>query len=130
MVIVAPMSGSVVELVVVDSVVELVVVIGHGQSSVTACPTAFFRHVSASVAVVGVPDARWGEVGHAFVVLAPGGSAGPEALLAHLRERLARYKVPKRLTRLDAMPFTAAGKVLKTELRRLAAEAVKAEGSP
>ncbi|MFY3743861.1 class I adenylate-forming enzyme family protein [Anaeromyxobacter sp. Red801] len=84
----------------------------------------------ALAAVVGVPDARWGEVGHAFVVLAPGGSAGPEALLAHLRERLARYKVPKRLTRLDAMPLTAAGKVLKTELRRLAAEAAQAEGSP
>jgi fatty-acyl-CoA synthase len=74
----------------------------------------------AMAAVVGVPDARWGEVGHAFYTRKPGAEVAPEALLEHLRSRLARYKVPKALTRLEAMPLSAAGKILKTELRRLA----------
>jgi fatty-acyl-CoA synthase len=79
----------------------------------------------ALAAVVGLPDPRWGEVGHAFVVLRQGAAATPEALLEHLRAGLARYKVPKRLTRLEGMPLSAAGKILKTELRRLAAGAAQ-----
>ncbi|MBK9519186.1 MAG: AMP-binding protein [Anaeromyxobacter sp.] len=75
----------------------------------------------ALAAVVGVPDARWGEVGHAFVVARQGAALQAEPLLEHLRARLARYKVPKRVTILAAMPLSAAGKILKTELRRLAA---------
>lgn len=45
--------------------------------------------------LVGRPDARWGEVGHLFVVPERGASAQAAALLQHLEERLARYKVPK-----------------------------------
>ncbi len=71
-------------------------------------------------AVVGVPDALWGEVGRAYVVLKPGASTTAEALLAHLRGRLAPYKVPKRLDFVDALPVSAAGKVLKRELRERA----------
>ncbi len=74
----------------------------------------------ALAAVVGVPDARWGEAGHAYVTVKPGAAVEPEALLRHLRDRLARYKVPKQVTRLEVMPVSAAGKILKTELRRLA----------
>ena len=70
--------------------------------------------------VVGVPDAKWGEVGHAFYTLKPGAAAEPDALLEHLKARLAKYKVPKQVTRVDAMPLSAAGKILKTELRKLA----------
>jgi len=70
-------------------------------------------------AVVGVPDARWGEVGCAFVALAPGvnGGASPEAILAHCREHLAKYKVPKELRILDELPKGSSGKILKRTLQ-------------
>jgi fatty-acyl-CoA synthase len=65
-------------------------------------------------AVVGVPDERWGEVCAAFVVLrAP---AGEEELLEHCRARLARYKVPKSIRAVDALPRNAMNKVVKSEL--------------
>ncbi|HRE25427.1 MAG TPA: fatty acid--CoA ligase, partial [Anaerolineales bacterium] len=69
-------------------------------------------------AVVGVPDPQWGEVGVAAVVLRPGAQASPDELLAHLRGQLARYKVPKRVELLDALPLSGMGKILKRELRR------------
>ncbi len=69
-------------------------------------------------ALIGVPDAKWGEVGRALVVERPGASLDPEALLAFCREHLARYKVPKDVRILNALPRTAAGKVDKPALRR------------
>ena len=66
----------------------------------------------AECAVVGVPDARWGEVGHLFYV----GAIGAEELRIYLETRLARYKVPKYMTRVEKLPRTATGKVLKREL--------------
>jgi fatty-acyl-CoA synthase len=73
-------------------------------------------------AVVGVPDARWGEVGRAFVMVRPG-SAVPEAtiLSAFCRERLAPYKVPRSFVVVADLPRTAAGKVQKHLLTRGAA---------
>lgn len=71
-------------------------------------------------AVVGVPDARWGEVGHAFVVMTEAAKAREADLLTFLRTRLAGYKVPKHLECVDALPMSAAGKILKTELRERA----------
>ncbi len=52
-------------------------------------------------AVIGVPDAKWGEVGKACVVLKPGAQATPEELIAHMSEYLARYKVPKSVEIMD-----------------------------
>jgi acyl-CoA synthetase (AMP-forming)/AMP-acid ligase II len=71
----------------------------------------------AQVAVVGVPDARMGEVGHAFVVPRPGTTVDPDALIAWCRERMANYKVPRAVHVVDALPVNASGKVLKYELR-------------
>ena len=68
-------------------------------------------------AVVGVPDAKWGEVGKAFVVLKPGTQATEQELLDHCRAHLAGYKVPKSVTFLDALPISSAGKILKRELK-------------
>ena len=66
-------------------------------------------------AVVGVPDERWGEVGLACVVVKDETTA--EELLAYLKERLASYKVPRRVEIMDSLPISGAGKILKRELR-------------
>ena len=71
----------------------------------------------AQCAVVGVPDAKWGEVGLAVVVLRPGAAATADELLEHCRARLARYKVPRRVEFVEALPISAAGKILKRELK-------------
>jgi acyl-CoA synthetase (AMP-forming)/AMP-acid ligase II len=71
----------------------------------------------ADVAVIGVPDARWGEVPKAVVVPASGAVVDEAALLAHCREQLASFKCPKSVTVVDELPRNATGKVLKRELR-------------
>jgi fatty-acyl-CoA synthase len=68
-------------------------------------------------AVVGRPDDRWGEVPVAFVVLRPDAIATPDDLVEHCRLQLARFKVPKEIVFLDALPRNPSGKVLKRELR-------------
>lgn len=80
--------------------------------------TVLYHHPAvAECAVLGVPDARWGEVGLAVVVLRDK-TVGAEALRRHLKEHLAGYKVPKHFRLVEALPKNAAGKVLKAELRR------------
>ncbi len=78
----------------------------------------------ADVAVVGVADERWGEVGVAFVVAKE--PVGEDALLEHCGERLARFKVPKRVRFVDELPMSGMNKVLKDELRALDAHEVPA----
>jgi len=73
-------------------------------------------------AVIGVPDARWGEVGLALVVPRSGRHIDPERILAHCRERLARYKVPRRVRIVESLPLSPQGKILKKELHRIYVE--------
>ena len=63
------------------------------------------------------PDQRWGEVPKAFVVLRVGETATGDELIAHCRARLAKFKVPKQVQFIDALPRNPSGKVLKRELR-------------
>jgi fatty-acyl-CoA synthase len=80
---------------------------------------ALYQHPAVHLcAVIGVPDARWGEAGKACVVLRPGGKASVEELLGFLRERLAAYKVPKSVEFMDSLPLSGMGKVLRRELRQ------------
>lgn len=72
----------------------------------------------AEAAVIGVADDTWGEVGRAFVVPTAGNSVDAEQLTAHLRARLAAYKVPRSFVFVDALPHTASGKVQKSHLPR------------
>jgi acyl-CoA synthetase (AMP-forming)/AMP-acid ligase II len=77
----------------------------------------------AQVAVVGMPHERLGEVGVAFAVAASGNGLDQDAVIAWARERMANFKVPRRLVTLPALPANASGKILKSELRaRLADE--------
>ena len=68
-------------------------------------------------AVVGLSDAKWGEVGLACVVPRAGQQVTTAELFDLLRQHLAPYKVPKRIEFLDALPLSGMGKVLKRELR-------------
>ena len=77
-----------------------------------------YQHPSVHMcAVIGLPDPKWGEVGKACVVLKPNQTASEEELLKFMTERLAKYKVPKSVALMDALPISAAGKILKRELR-------------
>jgi acyl-CoA synthetase (AMP-forming)/AMP-acid ligase II len=76
------------------------------------------RHPAiAAAAVVGVPDARMGEVGWAYVVLRDGQAATTDEIGAWCRDQMANYKAPRRVEIVDALPLNATGKVVKYELR-------------
>jgi fatty-acyl-CoA synthase len=75
-------------------------------------------HEVSLCAVIGVPDPTWGEVGLALVVPRPGHTVDPERVIAHCRERLARYKVPRRVRIVESLPLSPQGKILKKELHR------------
>lgn len=70
-------------------------------------------------AVIGVPDEKWGEVGRAFIAPAEGHGLDAEKVIAHCREQLAHYKVPRSVSFMAELPRNASGKILKTELRKL-----------
>ena len=67
--------------------------------------------------VYGAPDERWGQRPVATVVLRPGATVTPDALVAHCRERLAAYKTPSRIEVRDELPRNAAGKLVRSRLR-------------
>jgi fatty-acyl-CoA synthase len=90
-----------------------------GENIYAAEVEAVFREhpAVADAALIGLPDEKWGEVGLLVVMLKPGQSATPEALLALAQGRLARYKLPKRLV-FDTLPYSPYGKVIKAELKK------------
>ncbi len=91
--------------------------------------TIFLEHPAvAEAALIGLPDAKWGEVGQMIVVARPGQTTTEEELLAYCRERLARYKVPKRVVFAPSLPYSPYGKVMKAELRAQYVEARESAG--
>jgi long-chain acyl-CoA synthetase len=75
------------------------------------------------VAVVGAPDAEWGEIIVAFVVLQPGATVSAQDLDAYCLNEIARFKRPKRYELVNSLPKNNYGKVLKTELRQRLSQA-------
>jgi acyl-CoA synthetase (AMP-forming)/AMP-acid ligase II len=73
---------------------------------------------NAEVAVIGVPDDRWGERVHAVVALRPGTTLTETELRDHCRELIAGYKCPRTLEIVEALPRSGPGKVLKQQLRK------------
>ena len=84
----------------------------------TEIENILYKHTAVHMcAVVGMPDAKWGEVGKAFVVLKPGQKATAEELTAHMQHHLAGFKVPRSVEIVDELPISGAGKILKRELQ-------------
>jgi acyl-CoA synthetase (AMP-forming)/AMP-acid ligase II len=95
------------------------IVSGAENISPVEVENALFGHPAvAEVAVIGVPDERWGEAVNAIVVLKPGQTVTAEELIACARQRVASYKLPKSVHFVDALPRNPTGKVLKRELRK------------
>jgi acyl-CoA synthetase (AMP-forming)/AMP-acid ligase II len=80
--------------------------------------SAIYGHPDvADVAVIGVPDEKWGEAVKAMVVPKPGKSPDPQEIIAFARSRIAAYKAPKSIDFIEALPRNASGKILRRELR-------------
>jgi acyl-CoA synthetase (AMP-forming)/AMP-acid ligase II len=104
-------------LFVVDRIKDMVISGGENIYSAEV-ENAVCRHAAvAACAVIGAPDEKWGEIVHAIVVLQPGAEATAEDIVAFTREQIAGYKIPRRVTFVDALPLSGAGKVLKRVLR-------------
>ena len=92
---------------------------------------ALIRHPAiAQVAVIGLADARMGEVGCACVVLREGAELDEGQLIAWSREHMANYKVPRRVCFLSALPLNPSSKVAKNELRAMLSDPVSPESTP
>ncbi|HKT00742.1 MAG TPA: long-chain-fatty-acid--CoA ligase [Rugosimonospora sp.] len=104
-------------LYVVDRIKDMIITGGENVYSAEV-ENALSRHPGVLLcAVVGLPSERWGETVHACVVTDPGTDVTAEALTAFLREHIAGYKVPRSIEFVPQLPVSAAGKVLKRELR-------------
>ena len=104
-------------LTISDRKKDVIISGGENVSSIETEDALFSHPAVAEVAVVGVPDEKWGELILALVVLAPGETATEHELREHCRARLAGYKVPKRVEFRDELARTATGKLQKFKLR-------------
>jgi len=100
-----------------DRLKDVIISGGENISSVEV-EGVLLRHPAVQeAAVVGLPDTKWGEAPHAFVVLKPGGTTTVEELRTFTRERIAHFKCPHSFTFVAELPKTATGKIQKFVLR-------------
>jgi acyl-CoA synthetase (AMP-forming)/AMP-acid ligase II len=102
-------------LVISDRKKDVIISGGENVSSIEVEDALMSHPAVREVAVIGVPDEKWGELVTALVVRAA--EVSPEELIAHCRQHLAGYKCPKRVDFVDVLPRTATGKLQKFKLR-------------
>ncbi len=103
--------------VISDRKKDVIISGGENVSSIEVEDALFGHPAVAEVAVIGVPDETWGEMVMALVVLADGADASEDELREHCRDRLAGYKIPKRVEFRPELARTATGKLQKFKLR-------------
>jgi acyl-CoA synthetase (AMP-forming)/AMP-acid ligase II len=104
-------------LTISDRKKDVIITGGENVSSIEVEDAVFSHPAVAEVAVIGVPDEKWGELVTALVVLTEGATATEAEIVAHCRTTLAGYKAPKRVEFREAIPRTATGKIQKFKLR-------------
>lgn len=106
-------------LYIVDRIKDMIVSGGENVFSAEVENAIMQLDGVAECAVIGVPDPKWGERVHAVVVPKAGASLNAEDVAPHCRTLIAGYKCPRSVDiRMEPLPKSAAGKILKTELRR------------
>jgi acyl-CoA synthetase (AMP-forming)/AMP-acid ligase II len=103
---------------VVDRIKDMVITGGENVYSVEVESVLSKHPAVAAVAVIGLPDEKWGERVHAVVVLQPGQTVTLEEIQTLARADIAGYKIPRSISFVEALPLSAQGKVLKYDLRR------------
>ncbi len=104
-------------LTISDRKKDVIISGGENVSSIEVEDAVFSHPEVAEVAVIGVPDEKWGELVMALVVKAPNSSLTEDALIAHVKTKLAGYKCPKRVEFRTELARTATGKLQKFKLR-------------
>lgn len=104
-------------LTISDRKKDVIISGGENVSSIEVEDALFAHEAVAEVAVIGVPDDKWGETVKALVVFHPGASATERELIDHCRDRLAHYKCPTSIEVRDELSRTATGKLQKFKLR-------------
>jgi fatty-acyl-CoA synthase len=104
-------------LTISDRRKDVIITGGENVSSIEVEDAVFSHPAVAEVAVIGIPDERWGEMVLALVVVAEGKEVTADEVVAHCRGKIAGYKIPKRVEFRDAIPRTATGKIQKFKLR-------------
>jgi acyl-CoA synthetase (AMP-forming)/AMP-acid ligase II len=105
-------------LYVVDRIKDMIVTGGENVYSAEVENAIAAHPAVAGCAVIGVPDAEWGERVHAVVVVRPGATLTQEELRAHAKTLIAGYKAPRSLEIVERLPLSGTGKVLKRDLRQ------------
>jgi fatty-acyl-CoA synthase len=96
---------------------DVIITGGENVSSIEVEDAVFSHPAVAEVAVIGVPDDKWGEMVTALVVVAEGEQVTAEEIIAHCRGKIAGYKIPKQIEFRDELARTATGKIQKFKLR-------------
>jgi fatty-acyl-CoA synthase len=104
-------------LSIVDRKKDIIITGGENVASIEVEKAIYEHPAIFECAVVALPDAHWGEIPVAIVVLKPGQTLDEAALIAHCRGHLAHFKVPKKVRFVESLPKGGTGKILKRELR-------------
>ncbi|MFF0222079.1 AMP-binding protein [Streptomyces sp. NPDC004629] len=105
-------------LTISDRRKDVIITGGENVSSIEVEDTIFSHPAVAEVAVIGVPNAKWGETIKALVVPAEGAEVSEAEIIAYCKQRMAGYKAPTSVEFRDAIPRTATGKIQKFKLRK------------